>query len=339
MKRGVLFTLFLFSSLVLLTSFSINSTMAIEIPEGKCVGGPGPEGQFLTREEGGCCLNDECCNYPATLAWCNQAKKDLVPFKEIENTVEEEVISENGNYEKGGTLKEWKERLQSETGPDSEPSKTAAECDELMKQKTAECSKHGGWRTDYMVEITDFRTDEHYELQDIRDSGCPATSPTGEEYSYAKTRDIDTSNLDSQAEGGESSYQVVCSVLCSSWSCGAPIGTEVGKIESLKGKVEVAQEDETWKQLELGDKVKFLDHIKVGKDSEVTIKFIDDTSLTQLENSYLVIDEFYYDPNQSSLERIFNKYIDAFSRWVTGILEKINQDPEEKQSAVVAVRG
>src|SRR3989344_412494 len=339
MKRGVLFTLFLFSSLVLLTSFSIHSAMAIEIPEGKCVGGPGPEGQFLTREEGGCCLDEDCCNYQATKAWCNQAKKDLVPFKGIENTVEDKETSENGNYEKGGTLKEWKERLQSETGPDSEPSKTAAECDLLMKQKTAECSKQGGWRTDYMMEITDFQTDEHYELQDIRNGGCPDTSRTGEEYPYARTRNVDSAILDGQAEAGKSEYQVVCSVLCSSWSCDVPLGTAVGEIESLKGKVEVAPEDGTWKELKVGDEVKFLDQIRVGKGGEVTIKFIDDTSLTQLENSYVVIDEFYYDPNQSFLERTFNKYIEAFSRWVTGILDKINQDPEEKQSALVAVRG
>src|SRR3989338_320618 len=88
MRRGVLFMLFLLS-LVLLISISINSVLAIE---GKCVGGPGPEGQFLTRDEGGCCLNEECCNYPATQAWCNQANNALIPFKDIENTVEDEDL-------------------------------------------------------------------------------------------------------------------------------------------------------------------------------------------------------------------------------------------------------
>ena len=333
MKRGVLFTLFLFSSLILLTSISINSVLAIEIPEGKCVGGPGDEGQFLTKEEGGCCLGDDCCNYPATQNLCSQAKKDFVPFKEIEKSVEDEETSDDGNYEKGGTLKEWRERLQRETGSDSEPSKTAAECGALMNQKKAECSKHSGWRTDNQMEIIDFQTDEHYELQDIRVGGCPDTSPTGKEYLYVKARSIDISNLDSQAEGGESSYQVVCSVLCSSWSC------EIGKIESLEGEVEVEQEDGTLKKLKAGDEVKFLDHIRTGNGGKVKIKFIDGTSFTMVENSYSVIDEFYYDPNPSFLERTFYKYTEAFFRWVTGILDRINQDPEEKQSAVVAVRG
>src|SRR3990167_6799233 len=194
MKRGFLFALFLLSSLVLLTSLSINSVLAVE---GKCVGGPGDEGQFLTKEEGGCCLGDDCCNYPATQNLCSQTKKDLVPSNWIEKSVEDEKASENGNYEKGGTLKEWMKRLQSETGHDSELSKTAAECDALMNQKKVECSKHNGWRTDNMMEITDFQTGEHYELQDIRYGGCPATSSTGKEYPYARARDINTSNLDS----------------------------------------------------------------------------------------------------------------------------------------------
>ena len=328
MKREFLFALFLLSSLVLFTSFSINSVLAVE---GKCVGGPGDEGQFLTREQGGCCLGDDCCNYPATQNLCNQAKKDFVPSKEIENSVEDEETSDDGNYEKGGTLKEWKERLQRETGSDSEPSKTAAECEALMNQKKAECSKHSGWRTDNQMEITDFQTDEHYEFQDIRVGGCPGTSPTGKEYPYTKTRDIDASNLNSQAEGGKSSYQVVCSVLCSSWnSC------KVGGIESLEGEVEVVQEDGTLKKLKVGDEVNFLDHIRTGKGGKVKINFIDGTSFTMVENSYSVIDEFYYDIDSSFSERILNKFKGAF-RWITG---KLNQRFDKKvPGAVVSTRG
>ncbi|MBI2655621.1 FecR domain-containing protein, partial [Candidatus Woesearchaeota archaeon] len=186
--------------------------------------------------------------------------------------------SEDGNYEKGGTLKEWKERLQSETGPDSKQSKTAAECDALMKQKTAECSKHGGWRTDYMMEITDFRTDEHYELQDIRNGGCPPTSPTG-----------DTTYLDSQAEAGKSEYQVACSVLCSSWSCGAPAGAAAGGIESLKGKVEVMQPDGSWKGAKPGTKIYLNDDVRTGKDSKAAIKLADETIFTLGHDSQFTV--------------------------------------------------
>src|SRR3989344_2579036 len=196
MKRGGLFALFILSSLVLLTSFSINSTLAVE---GKCVGGPGPEGQFLTREQGGCCLDDECCNYPATRAWCTQAKKNFVPPKGIESPVEDE---------------------------------------DMFKDK----------------------------------------------------------------------------------------GKVIGKIEILEGDVEVEQEDGTMKKLKVGDEVKFLDHIRTGKGGKVKINFIDGTSFTMVENSYSVIDEFYYDPNPSFSERILNKFKGAF-RWITG---KLNQRFDKK---------
>ena len=213
MKRGVLFTLSLLSSLVLLISFSINFALAITVPEGKCVGGSGDEGQFLTKEEGGCCLGDDCCNYPATQNLCSQAKKDLVPFKEIENTKEDE---------------------------------------DLFKDK----------------------------------------------------------------------------------------GKLVGKIESLENKVEVKQEDGTWKQLKLGDEVKFLDHIRVGKGGKAEIKLIDGATYTISENSYLVIDEFVYNPNESFLERTFSKYTEAFSRWVIGIVDRIDKRYEKmKQASAAAVRG
>ncbi|MBI2660525.1 FecR domain-containing protein, partial [Candidatus Woesearchaeota archaeon] len=194
----------------------------------------------------------------------------------------DQKTSENGNYEKGGTLKEWKERLQSETGADSKQSKTAAACDALMKQKTAECSKHGGWKTDYMMEITDFRTDEHYEFQDIRNGGCPPTSPTG-----------DTTYLDSQAEGGESAYQVVCSVLCSSWSCGEPkaetVGTKIGGIGNLKGKVEVMQPDDSWKEVKSGTDIHLNDNIRTGENGKAVIKLADDTLFTLGHDSQFTV--------------------------------------------------
>jgi len=191
MKRG--FVLFLLSSLVIFVFFSLNSVFAVE---GKCLGGPGPEGNFLTREEGGCCVNDECCNYPATQAWCNKAE-NLVPFEGIESPIENDV--------------------------------------------------------------------------DLKDKG-----------------------------------------------------KVIGKIESLKGKAEVKQEDGTWKELKVGDEIKFLDHVQVEKGGKVELKLIDDTLFVS-ENSYLIINEFVYDPNLSSLERTVNKYIEKISEWITKINQKLEQ--------------
>ncbi len=245
------------------------------------------------------------------------ASAENEPTETVVPSPTDQETSEAGNYEKGGTLKEWKERLQSETGPDSDESKTAAACEALMKQKTTECSQHGGWRTDYMMEIADFRTDEHYEFQDIMSSGCPNTS----------VREADTTTLDSQAKGGKSEYQVVCSVLCSSWSCDVSspaVGTEVGEIKSLKGKVEVRQSDDSWKEVDSGTGLYLNDNIRTGKDGQAVIKLADDTVFTLGHDSGLIINEFVYDPN-TNIGTLTASLSKGLFRFVTG--KMIRGDP------------
>ena len=157
-----------------------------------------------------------------------------------------------------------------------------------------------------MMEITDFQTDEHYELQDIKKGGCPATTPTAEE-----------TNLDSQAGGGKSEYQVVCSVLCSSWSCDVPIGTEVGGIEISKGNAEVRQPDGSWKEVKLGTKIYLNDSIRTGKEGKVAIKLADGTSFTIGQDSDLTIDEFVYDQN-TNIGKLTASLAKGVFRFVTG---------------------
>jgi hypothetical protein len=123
--------------------------------------------------------------------------------------------------EKGGTLQEWKQFLLKATGPDSEESRTAAECEALMVKKAAECSQHQGWSVDNAMEITDFNTDQHYEFHDVRRQDCPGASPTDKPPS---TTHVDTAFLDAQTDNTRtSSYQVVCSIGCNWWDCGTDL--------------------------------------------------------------------------------------------------------------------
>ena len=123
--------------------------------------------------------------------------------------------------EKGGTLQEWKGRLQQETGQSSEESQTAAACEALMAKKIEECSKHPGWSVDNAMEITDFKTGQHYEFQDVKRQDCPGTSPTDPP---PETIHVDTAFLDAQTDRTKSSsYQVVCSIGCNWWDCGTDL--------------------------------------------------------------------------------------------------------------------
>ncbi|MBI4017290.1 MAG: hypothetical protein HY363_06385 [Candidatus Aenigmarchaeota archaeon] len=117
--------------------------------------------------------------------------------------------------EKGGPLQDWQETISQTTGSESEESKTVAECASLMSQKVAECSKHPAWSVVNAMEITDFRTDKHYEFQDVKRQDCSTIEDVLPEKIH-----VDTSFLDAQTDNTRvSSYQVVCSVNCQWWEC------------------------------------------------------------------------------------------------------------------------
>lgn len=117
--------------------------------------------------------------------------------------------------EKGGVLQEWKEKIQKATGSNTEESKTAAECEALMKQKVEECSKHEGWSVNNAMEITEFATDEHYEFQDVKRQDCPGEAPGTTHTVHAETAFLDAQTDNKKA----SSYQVICSIGCNWWDC------------------------------------------------------------------------------------------------------------------------
>ncbi|MSR85962.1 hypothetical protein EXS74_01035 [Candidatus Woesearchaeota archaeon] len=86
-----------------------------------------------------------------------------------------------------------------------------------MNQKTEQCHQNQGWFVSNMIEVTDFMTGDHYSFQEVEQGGCADKDEAGNEYGYAYTPD--SAFFDSQTEGMNSSYQVVCSILCVSWSC------------------------------------------------------------------------------------------------------------------------
>ncbi len=103
-----------------------------------------------------------------------------------------------------GNLDEWKTKILQDT--DSEASKTLAECEAALSNSVTTCSDHDGWRVVNVMEITDFKTDNPYNFQDLQGDGCPETPPI-----TAETATIIT--------GSDSSYQVACNIVCNWWEC------------------------------------------------------------------------------------------------------------------------
>lgn len=126
--------------------------------------------------------------------------------------------------QKGGSLEEWRDKIWRDDGPLSETAKTLNDCTDAIEQSAIACPQREGWRLSRMMEITDFRTDDRYEYQDLDSGGCPDTSPAGKKYQPHDER----ATFDSQSSKPSSEYQVVCDVQCTWWSC-TEIETETWK--------------------------------------------------------------------------------------------------------------
>ncbi|MBI4148163.1 hypothetical protein HY490_02630 [Candidatus Woesearchaeota archaeon] len=173
--------------------------------------------------------------------------------------------------ESGGTLSEWKETMLTATGAESEESKTTAQCESLMAKKIEECSKHQGWSVDNAMEITDFKTNKHYEFQDVKRQDCPGTSPTDKP---PYTIHTDTAFLDAQSDNTRAtSYQVVCSINCNWWDCTSDLsGVWEGDYTELSGS-------SFCKFKEVGSK-KFIISMKDDKSFSGSTQYSGRTSVT-----------------------------------------------------------
>lgn len=122
--------------------------------------------------------------------------------------------SDGETTESGGALKEWKEKILENTGPDSEASKTIVRCETAINKQKETCSQREGWSIVNAMEITDFKSSKSYSFQDVQQGGCPGKSPDGKEYD----RNVETGTIVTQTES-DSSYQVACNVVCNWWEC------------------------------------------------------------------------------------------------------------------------
>lgn len=116
------------------------------------------------------------------------------------------------------TLEDWQVKIMDLTGSDSVESITLAECADGMQEKIEECSQKEGWKVDNQISITNFKTNENYELQDIREGGCPGLREKDDLRPFT----VDSKFLDTQSERNATSFQIVCNIACYSWPCEKP---------------------------------------------------------------------------------------------------------------------
>lgn len=114
----------------------------------------------------------------------------------------------------------------------------------------------------------------------------------------------------------------------------------IGEVTYIMGSVNAEQPDGKVRPLDLESQVIPLDMIKTGRDSNVEIRFKDDTVYAQGEMASISLDEYVYSPNPSMSKLLFKMGEGTF-RFVTGEIVKQNPDNFELQTplSTLGIRG
>ena len=117
------------------------------------------------------------------------------------------------------------------------------------------------------------------------------------------------------------------------------LADNIGDITEHKGSGGITRQGDNF-ATSLGLGVEMLDHV-VTANGRIKMTFLDDTILRLTEHTEITIDEYYYDPNQSSNSRMAMNFVSGTARFVTGRLGLV---PRENivittPTATIGIRG
>ena len=117
------------------------------------------------------------------------------------------------------------------------------------------------------------------------------------------------------------------------------LADNVGDITEHSGSAGITRQGDSF-QTTLGLGVEMLDNI-VTANGRIKMTFVDDTVLRLTEHTEVIIDEYYYDPNQKESARMAMNFVTGTARFATGSLGLV---PKENivirtPTAVIGIRG
>ena len=117
------------------------------------------------------------------------------------------------------------------------------------------------------------------------------------------------------------------------------LADNVGDITEHKGSGGITRQSDSFPAT-LGLGVEMQDHV-VTANGRIKMTFLDDTVLRLTEHTEVTIDEYYYDPNQSSSSRMTMNFVSGTARFATGRLGLV---PKENivittPTATIGIRG
>ena len=113
----------------------------------------------------------------------------------------------------------------------------------------------------------------------------------------------------------------------------------IGSVVLQEGVTSVEREG-TESDLNLDSDIMFMDNVKTGK-GELGITFIDDTNVAVSSQSFLIIDDFVYDPNNAEGSKLVLKVAAGTVRYASGNIARLNKQNVDIRTptAKIAVRG
>lgn len=114
----------------------------------------------------------------------------------------------------------------------------------------------------------------------------------------------------------------------------------IGEVTYLMGSVKATQPNGKTRALDLSSQVIPLDVISTGRDSNIEIRFKDETVYSQGELSSISLDDYVYSPDPTASKLLFKMGEGTF-RFVTGEIVKQNPDGFALQTplSTVGIRG
>ena len=114
----------------------------------------------------------------------------------------------------------------------------------------------------------------------------------------------------------------------------------IGTVSSFKGSVQIQRDSQNLKAL-LGLKIEKNDIINTKNNSNIVIKFNDNTIITVGKDSILSIEEYIYDKNNTKNSKTSFNFLKGTFKSVTGVIGKIHPEKFKlrTKTANIGIRG
>ncbi|MFO7870085.1 MAG: FecR domain-containing protein [Kiritimatiellia bacterium] len=105
-----------------------------------------------------------------------------------------------------------------------------------------------------------------------------------------------------------------------------PPASEIGKVVLVKGSATAVDPRGKYRVLKESSLIFKNDRVQTAPDSRLSIRFIDGSTVSQGENSALVIDKYIFDPKKKKEGNCALRVVKGFCRVITGLITKANPD-------------